>query len=152
MLLVSINILKPGSHILCIFSHTRLRSLLFKVSMGHLMGRPDPKPAARSLFTIIRTDFHKIRRIISTRRRGAETKPLSLTIRINYLSSRIVVRILRPERLCWCGCVANFADATLRHTHHSCHFSLRIILSRQSYNSHQYLFLQITRHDTLKEW
>ena len=40
----------------------------------------------------------------------------------------------------------NFADASLGHT------SLRINLSRQSYNTHQYLLYQIMQHDALKEW
>ena len=46
------------------------------------------------------------------------------------------------------GFVAKF----LWHTQHSCHFSLRITLSPQSYNTHQSLLYQITRYDALKEW
>ena len=59
-----------------------------------------PIASSQSLFTMLRTDkLLRNRRIISTHRRGAEMKPLSLTIRINCLFSRSVVRLLRPQRL-----------------------------------------------------
>ena len=44
----------------------------------------------------------------------------------------------------------NFADASLWHIQHSCHFLLRLTHCRQSYDTQQYLLLQITRHDALK--
>ena len=46
----------------------------------------------------------------------------------------------------------NFAEASFRHTHDSCHFSVRIALGRRSYNTHRHLLLQVTWHDTIKEW
>ena len=46
----------------------------------------------------------------------------------------------------------NFADASLQHIQNYCHFLLRIALTRQSYTTHQYLLLHITRHDALKDW
>ena len=42
------------------------------------------------------------------------------------------------------GCIAKFVDASLQHTQYSCYFSLRTPLSGQTYNTQQYLLLQIT--------
>ena len=57
---------------------------------------------ARKLFTKLRTDnLPRNRRIIPTRRRGAEMKLLFLIIQINCLSSRTVVRLFRHPRLRW---------------------------------------------------
>ena len=53
---------------------------------------------------MLRTDnLLQIRRIITTRRRGATINQLSLVFRINCLSFRAVVRLPRPPRLRWCG-------------------------------------------------
>ena len=97
--------------------------------------------------------------IISMHRRGAEIKRLSLTIWSNCLYPQAVVRLPAPtptSLLIWLNSVwvasQNIAGASLWHTQHSCHFSLRIALSQQSYNTHQYIHLQIMRHDALEEW
>ena len=44
----------------------------------------------------------------------------------------------------------NFADASLWHLLHSCHFLLRLAHCRQYDDTQQYLLLEITRHDALK--
>ena len=63
-----------------------------------------PRPIARRLFTMFQTEnLLQNWRIISTCRRGAEMKHVSLTIQINCLSSWAVVRLLWPPRLRWCG-------------------------------------------------
>ena len=92
----------------------------------------------------------------TTRRRGAEMKRLSLTIR-NQLSSRSVVRPLHPPRLRWCGRpVFRLRRKTLQ-MHPWDTPNVLALLAESSpqpeiYNSHQYLLLQIRRHYAFKEW
>lgn len=70
------------SHTLCLLPHSRRRRLCSKVSLGHLAGRRDQYPAARSRLRMVRTDIRlRNRRIICIRRRGAEMKRFVLTIR-----------------------------------------------------------------------
>ena len=94
-------------------------------------------------------------RIIATHKWAAGMIRLPMTIRIDCLSSQAVFRLLLPS-LHWCGwpglgCVAKFCWQILA-TQHSSHFLLRIALSWQSYNTHQYLLSKIIQHDALKEW
>ena len=142
---------------LCVLPHTRRGHLWSKVNLGHMAKRLDRSTAARSLFTILRTDnLLRNRRIISTCRPGAETKRLSLTVQLSLSSGCGQTPPTSTPPLIWPTSVfvalQIFAEASLGPTQHSCHFSLRITLNGQSYNSHQYLLLQITRHDALKEW
>ena len=98
------------------------------------------RSTARNLFTMLR-----IRRIISTCIRGAEMKWLSLTVQINCLVFSGFAQNLPTSTppLMWPTTVSvalqTFADTSLQHTQHSCDFSLRKALSRQSYNMHHYL-------------
>ena len=92
------------SHTLCLLPHSRRRRLCSKVSLGHLAGRRDQYPAARSRFQMVRTDIRlPNRRIICLRRRGAEMKRFALTIRSSWRSSRGVEIFIRPPRFLWCG-------------------------------------------------
>ena len=63
------------SHSMCLLSHSRQRRLCSKVSLGHLAGRRDQYPAARSRLPMVRTDIRlPNRRIICIRRRGGEMR------------------------------------------------------------------------------
>ena len=124
------------SDLLCVLPHTRRRQL------WHLAARLNLWTEARSLFTMLQTDnLLRIHWIISARRRGAEIFRLSLTIRINCLSSRDVVRLPRPPRLRWCGRLVSRLSCKsywrIRTTHSTFLPLLSISLSRQSYNLYQ---------------
>ena len=59
------------SHLLCVLPHTRRRRLWSNINPGNLPGRPDRRPIARSMFTMIRPDnLLPNRLIISSPRRG----------------------------------------------------------------------------------
>ena len=92
------------SHTLCLLPHSRRRRLCSKVSLGHLAGRLDQYPVARSRLRMIRTDIRlPNRRIICIRRRGAEMKRFVLTIRSSWRSNRGVEISIEPPRFLWCG-------------------------------------------------
>ena len=92
------------SHTLRLLPHSRRRRLCSKVSLGHLVGRWDQYPAARSRLRMVRTDIRlPNRRIICIHRRGAEMKRLVLTIRSSWRSSRGVEIFIEPPRFLWCG-------------------------------------------------
>ena len=97
------------SNLLSVLPHTRRRRLWSK------------SQAARILFTVLPTaNLHQNRRIISTRRRGAEMKRFALTIRINCLLGLWSDWLELHASLMWPTSVSvasqNFADASLRHT------------------------------------
>ena len=72
----------PRSNLLCVILYPYGRCLRSKVNLRHPDGRRNRQPATRSLFTMFRIDnLLPNRWIISTCRRGAEMKLLSLTIR-----------------------------------------------------------------------
>ena len=61
------------SHTLCLLPHSRQRRLCSKVGLGHLAGRWEQYPAARSRLGMVRTDIRLPNRtIICIHRRGAE--------------------------------------------------------------------------------
>ena len=92
------------SHTLCLLTHTRRRCLCSKVNLGHLAGRRDQYPAARSRLRMVQADIRlPNRRIIRIRRRGTEMKQFVLTIRSNWWSSRGVEIFIEPPRFLWCG-------------------------------------------------
>ena len=128
---------------LCVLPHRRRRPLWYKVNLGHLAGSLGWYPEVRSLFAMLQTDNLLCnQRVISTPRGRAEIKLLFLTIRINCLSSWVVVRLIHHP-LMWLTSISvvsqNFADTSLQHAQHLCHFSLRIGLSLHFYKMHQYL-------------
>ena len=92
------------SYTLCLLPHSRRRCLRSKVSLGHLAGRRDQYPAARSRLRMVRTGIRlPNRRIICIRRRGAKTKRFILTIQSSWRSSRGVEIFIEPPRFLWCG-------------------------------------------------
>ena len=92
------------SHTLFLLSYSRRCRLCSKVSLGHLAGRRDQYPVARSRLQMVRTDIRlPNRRIICIHRRGAEMKQFVLTIRSSWRSFRGVEIFIIPPRLLWCG-------------------------------------------------
>ena len=92
------------SHTLCLLPHSRWCRLSSKVSQGHLAGRRDQYPAARSLLRMVWTDIRlPNRRIICIHRRGAEMKWFILTIRSSWWSSRGMEIFIELPRFLWCG-------------------------------------------------
>ena len=78
--------------------------LCSKVSLGHLAGRRDQYPAARSRLRMVRTDIClQNRRIICIRRRGAVMKQFILTIRSSWWSSPGVEIFIERPHFLWCG-------------------------------------------------
>ena len=92
------------SHTLCLLPNSRRRHLCSKVSLGHLAGRRDQYPAARSRLQMVWTDIRlPNRRIICIRRPEAEMKHFVLTIRWSWRSSLGVEIFIEPPRFLWCG-------------------------------------------------
>ena len=88
-----------SSHTLCLLSHSWRRRLCSKVSLGHMAGRRNQYPAARSRLWMVRTDIRlPTWRIICIRRRGAEMKRFVLTIRSSWQSSPSVEIFIVPPR------------------------------------------------------
>ena len=88
------------SQTLCLLPHSR-RSRLY---LGHLAGRWDQYPAARSRLQKVRTDVRLPNwRIICICRRGAEMKRFGQTIQSSWRSSRDVEIFIEPPRFLWCG-------------------------------------------------
>ena len=92
-------------------SHTAASHVI--QSQSGIPGRM-PRPIARSLFTMFRTD-----KLLRNRRIISEMKRFSLSIRINCLSSRVVVRLLRPPRRRWCGRTPSRLRRKILLTHNS---------------------------------
>ena len=140
------------SHLLWVLPHTAAYPLWSKVNLGHLGTRLNREPTTISLFTIIWTDnLYWNWRIVSTRRREADMKQLSLCIRIHCLYFRAVVKLPRPPRRCWrgAGSVSQMhCKLLLTHpmllTKQSCHFLLRIVPSWQSNNAPQFALANYT--------
>ena len=92
------------SHTLCLLPHSRRRRLCSKVRLGHLAGRRDQYPAAKSHLRMVRTDIRLTnRRIICIRRWGAEMKRFVLTIWSSWRSFRGVEIFIEPPCFLWCG-------------------------------------------------
>ena len=91
------------SHTLCFLPHSRRRRLCSKGSLGHLDGRRDQYPAARSRLRMVWTDIRfPNRRIICIRRRGAEMKRFDLTIRSSWQPSCGMEIFIERPRFLWC--------------------------------------------------
>ena len=104
-----------SSHTLCLLPHSRRRRLCSKVSLGHLAGRRNHYPVARSHLRRVRTDIRlPNRRIICIRRRGAKMKHFVLIIWSSWRSSRALEIFFECPRFLWCGRpVSRFRRKTL---------------------------------------
>ena len=101
------------SHTLCLLPHSRQHRLCSKVRLGHLAGRRDQYPAARSCLRMVQTDIRLPNgRIICICRWEAEMKGFVLTILSSWGSScgmlgqvaAIKYRFVHePPRFLWCG-------------------------------------------------
>ena len=108
------------SHTVCLLPHSRRRCLCSKVSLGHLAGRRDQYPVARSRLWMVRTDIRlPNRRIICISRQGAEMKLSVLTIRSSWWSSRGVKIPIVPPRFLWCGRPVSRLRRKILCMHHS---------------------------------
>ena len=89
---------------LCLLPYSWRRHLCSRLSLGHLAGRRDQYPVARSRLRMVRTDIRLLNRwIICIRRRGAEMKRFMLTIWSSWRSSGGVEIFIEPPSFLWCG-------------------------------------------------
>ena len=142
------------SHTLCLLPHSRWRRLCSKASLGHLAGRRDQYPVARSRLQMVRTSASQIGESAAFAdeepRWSASFWPCGA---VDGLPVRGDFHRTFTLPLMWSASLSvasqNFAYAPLRHLQHPGYFSLRIAICRQPDNSLQYLFWQILWHDPL---
>ena len=134
------------SHTLCLLPHSRWHRLCSKVSLGHLAGRREQYPVARSRLRMVQYD---IRLPKSADHLHSQTRSWDEAVCSDH-SEQLTVFPWRGDfhrtsmlPLMWSASLSvasqNFAYAPLRHPQHPGYFSLRIAICRQPDNSVQYL-------------
>ena len=147
----------PRFHFLCILLNTRRHCLWSKVNLGHLAGSLDWWPAHAAARACLQSSTVTTSFKIGGSSPCTDKEPIEPIVPDH--SDQLSVVLGCGQLPCLIGVayqcldyITNFANASLRRTQHSWHFSVRIALRRQSYNMHQYLLLQITWHGVFKEW